>query len=858
MKFVNLKFVVFILASFFLFPVLAYGNIIYSTTDYSTSTIGVITQDTASVQNSFADGDIRLIPFNQSDSGINEKLVVALRNSGTIEIYDRQKLSSPSLVSNSIGAHNIHSGVYYKSSLFLLDMGSYRNDSALYKIDPNNGNFSQRIKLSGDDPVYKFYGQKIFESGGAFIVLMQRYQTLGNFPWVEHMEGELLKIDPETLQIMKRWELNRNPMDMAMLNGEVYTISIGGAQGVAGNTPKLEVINIATESRREIDLWSGDRIPAEMNEPQVITIDPESGGMYIAVSSVMDVDTYQTKSSVYRFNPSDNTVSSLFSFPNGSITCMDYDTSNDTIITLFSDYSTYSGSIKIYNKNGTIYREYLPVSLGGSAYQSVLSSNVGVEDVKVAPEGGCSSNAFPFWILLPALFMKFLVLRKNQYRIIIIACALFTLTAPAFAGVVQLSEETVSGSRIQEDSDYSPGSVTVISVKQIEGEVNDLPTLLERVPGLQVTQLRGRGQYTVASIRGSTSSQVAVYIDGQLANTGGDAAFDLSAIPFRNVERIEVYKGYIPARFGVAGIGGVINIVTRGVKDKPEFSLFADIGSFGKKSAALSWTGRLFDGNYFLGAGYEGYAGNFSYENDNATPDNFDDDYYARRRNNGFDRYNLLFKWEKDGLAFRGEWQKRYQELPRSAPGNDKQTETSGASLTTEQLNLQLGKRFQIGEVDMGISVAWLNQNKEFEDPNMTIGNTKWDEYSTRRLNVGYDASFKAGERNLIEFIANYSDEKLDGKLNNMKASSYQTSLVLQDTINIDDAGTMLLSPLIRWNKAEDDDALTWNVALSKQFGENLFLRASYGNYVRIPNLYEKYGDGSILRASPLLKWEYG
>jgi outer membrane cobalamin receptor len=930
-----LRFVAFILSFFFFFPGVVFGDVIFSTTDYSVSAIGVIKQNTVSLQNSFADGDIRLIPFNQSDSEIKEKLVVALRNSGTIEIYDRQKLTSP-LVNVRAGV-NIHSGVYYDSSLFLLDMGSYKGASALYKINPNNGKVSSEVKLEGDDPDYKFYAQKIFESGGALIVLMQRYKSLGyEFPYVEHMGGELLKISPDTLQIDKRWSVNKNPMDMVLFKGEVYIVSIGGAQGVTGNTPKLEVINAATESRREINLWLDKKIPDDMNEPQKITLDPDYEELYIAVSSVMDIETYQTKSSVYRFNPSDiNTVSLFTSSPDGSITCIDYDSSNDTIVTLVSDFSTYSGSIKIYNKNGTINREYSSTELGGSAYQSILASNVGVEDVKInSGGGGCSSGIFPLWILLLALFNKLFIkvantdkakkkenliasslrsqkeppsaVRKasvsrpqrrktknlthfgvlSAMNFIILTCVF--LASPTFAGVIQLPEETVSGSRIQDDSDYSPGSVTVVDVQKFAGEASDLPSLLDMVPGLQITRLRGRGQYTVASIRGSTSSQVAVYIDGQLANTGGDAAVDLSTIPFRNIERIEVYRGYVPARFGIAGIGGVINIITHKADEKTEFRFFTGMGSFGEKSASFSWTGKLFDGNFYLGSEYEGYTGDFPYKNDNATPENLFDDYDAHRLNNGFDRYNVIFKWEKNGFAFRSEWQKRYQELPLSAPGNDKLSKTSrtsstkkptkpiepteppeppesseiprtsGAKLTTEQLNLQLVKRFRVGEVDMGISVAWLDQNKEFEDPNMSIGSIKWNEYLTRRLSFGYNAAFKAGGRNLIEFIANYSDESLEGKLNGMKASSYQTNLVLQDTINIDAAGTILLSPLIRWNKADDDDELTWNIALSKQFRENLFLRTSYGSYVRIPNLYEKYGDGGILRASPLIKWERG
>ena len=55
---------------------------------------------------------------------------------------------------------------------------------------------------------------------------------------------------------------------------------------------------------------------------------------------------------------------------------------------------------------------------------------------------------------------------------------------------------------------------------------------------------------------------------------------DISTIPVKNVERIEVYRGYIPARFGGTFIGGVVNIVT---KRPAKADISAEIGksSFG-------------------------------------------------------------------------------------------------------------------------------------------------------------------------------------------------------------------------------------------------------------------------------------
>ena len=122
---------------------------------------------------------------------------------------------------------------------------------------------------------------------------------------------------------------------------------------------------------------------------------------------------------------------------------------------------------------------------------------------------------------------------------------------------------TVEAKRPDWEAKLSPGTVTVIRPDDYKGEQKDLPDLLKMVPGVHVRELNGKGQYTTVSVRGSTAAQVGVFVDGVLFNLGGDAAADISTIPVHNVERIEVYRGYIPARFGGTFMGGVINIVTR-------------------------------------------------------------------------------------------------------------------------------------------------------------------------------------------------------------------------------------------------------------------------------------------------------
>ena len=173
------------------------------------------------------------------------------------------------------------------------------------------------------------------------------------------------------------------------------------------------------------------------------------------------------------------------------------------------------------------------------------------------------------------------------------------------------------------------------------------PFLLKQVPGLHVVETKGRGAYTVASIRGSSAAQVAVYVDGVLMNLGSEAAVDLSTIPVENVERIEVYRGYIPSRFGGASMGGVINIVTK----KPEESggtLSLGAGSWGRARAGLGWDAPLGNGSLFLGVNHDRTDGDFRYPNDNNTPYTPTDDYEADRENNRYANTDVLLKWNND------------------------------------------------------------------------------------------------------------------------------------------------------------------------------------------------------------------
>lgn len=215
--------------------------------------------------------------------------------------------------------------------------------------------------------------------------------------------------------------------------------------------------------------------------------------------------------------------------------------------------------------------------------------------------------------------------KNNQSLTLAIAfalgCCIFS-TGNAFAEEAKSKAElafdlegiTVEAARPDWESKLSPGSVTVIRPDDYKGEQKTLPDLMRKVPGVHVREVNGKGQYTTVTVRGSTAAQVGVFIDGVLSNLGGDVAADLSTIPVSNVERIEVYRGYIPARFAGTYIGGVINIVTK-KPEKADVNLELGKSSYGGKKGALEIVAPLGDGSLMVGTNYESSDGDFKYEN---------------------------------------------------------------------------------------------------------------------------------------------------------------------------------------------------------------------------------------------------
>lgn len=104
--------------------------------------------------------------------------------------------------------------------------------------------------------------------------------------------------------------------------------------------------------------------------------------------------------------------------------------------------------------------------------------------------------------------------------------------------------------------------VTIITSKQIENRASNLNEILARQAGVNIRMSGGLGSESRISVRGLEGKRVQVFIDGNPLNTP-DGSLGINDLPLQIIERIEIYKGSVPAWLGGDGLGSAVNVITR-------------------------------------------------------------------------------------------------------------------------------------------------------------------------------------------------------------------------------------------------------------------------------------------------------
>lgn len=475
-------------------------------------------------------------------------------------------------------------------------------------------------------------------------------------------------------------------------------------------------------------------------------------------------------------------------------------------------------------------------------------------------------------------------------------------------GEFELGGLTVEAKRPDWEKNLSPGQVSVIYPAQFEGEQKNLPELLDRVPGLFVQRLNGVGHYTVARVRGSTAAQVSVYVDGVQMNLTGDAAVNLSAIPADNIERIEVYRGYVPARFAGAPLGGVINIITK-KPNEGHGHIAQGVKSYGGYSSTYEYSMPLGSGSLLATYARDIWHGDFDYiwPQSSNTQNNVLAGTY-KRQSNGYQNNNAMLKWQDDHWTVKGVWKKMHEGLARAVNRTYAIPYLNSgyfdADMDIDYKEFLIGRRDTLGNLDLGWHIAYLDSKKTYtnigayrqiadtdsgiitgdpfakRDEDYYLPGELWGTWHSKKWNGNLNTAMKLGSNHLLEFNADYTRETMDANGNRWdltqeqidsqtganrtvrkmlsKYNNREYHLTLQDTITLNDDGDFKLTPILRADKVEmeglgdlGDADSRWmysgGVALQKQLNDHWSFKSTWGTYNRHPNFYEIFGDGGFV-----------
>lgn len=226
----------------------------------------------------------------------------------------------------------------------------------------------------------------------------------------------------------------------------------------------------------------------------------------------------------------------------------------------------------------------------------------------------------------------------------------------------EISGVTVSGKSIAHQKKEESMPVTVIDMSNMRGTVSNVQDILAKTVGVTLRTSGGVGSSSRISVRGLEGKRIGFFID-ELPMSEQTDYLDINDIPIDMIDRIEIYKGVVPARFGGSSLGGAINIVIREYPDK-----YADL-SYGYESFNTHKAQGVFKRNLKARGLVFGIGGGYTTSDNNYTFDSpYREGLHITRNHDKYRKYIVggsfkAKKWWFDEVEFEPVVVKTYKEI---------------------------------------------------------------------------------------------------------------------------------------------------------------------------------------------------
>ena len=421
------------------------------------------------------------------------------------------------------------------------------------------------------------------------------------------------------------------------------------------------------------------------------------------------------------------------------------------------------------------------------------------------------------------------------------------LTANAFADTtLKTSDVFVTATRTPISKKNVIADITVISEEEIKlAGSSSLPELLQRQPGVEISNNGGQGKLSTLFLRGASSTHSVILLDGIRIDSATTGLTAIENIPLSQIEKIEIVRGPASSLYGQNAIGGVIQIFTK--KGLNGFKPYISFG-YGKYNTSIA-QGGIRGGDdttsYAINLSSQNSTGFSAFEpnaNSSANIYNLDKDGYRNKSASASLSHKINEKFDINFQYFLSQGRNKYDNLyaapyQRSNWENSQDQESLSGTFNAQITNFWKSS-FKLG---YGIDDYVEKQSYSFFGPGGYIA--KDNVYKTTQNQITWQNDITLPIGSLILLY-----DKLDQKIN-VTSTSYSKKDRQNDAYmigyNLNQANHNFQANVRKDFNSVYQDATTGNIGYSYAMNSNWSIASSFGTAFRSPTFNFLYFGSS-------------
>lgn len=418
------------------------------------------------------------------------------------------------------------------------------------------------------------------------------------------------------------------------------------------------------------------------------------------------------------------------------------------------------------------------------------------------------------------------------------------------------------------------GVVTRLDEDALRNHTLTLGDVINQQVGTQVRSSGGLGAFSEISLRGSSSEQVRVYLDG-MPLSDGTGGVNLADIDPAVLGGVDIFRGATPIQLSGASLGGAVNLKSADGRSPSRLSLA--YGALDTYKASGLWSGQRRNKDALVLVSLSGSENDFDFTDDNGTRFNPDDDTTAPRENTQIDQQSALVKAGvdvSDSRRLDSTLQVLHKDQGIAAWHNSPDNRASLETTDWRWRGRYSADALMVSQLNTAFDLYAGDKAETFDDRLSQIGlAAQHQRYRTQTLGTQAYAEWvgKAGTSGMKLDVHSERYRQTDLLGSNADDVSRRTSasLALQHARWLANE-TLLISPTLRVLYYRDrfrlgdvrsehsETGLSPQLGLQYHLAPAWTLKANTARYLREPTFFELFGDRGLSTGNEDLTAERG